>query len=169
MSDFDDDIELDELIEQISVDAYGDEGYWSFLQALTDEPRHTSTRLSPWFADPDPEFRFRGRRTTRHHNHRRQQARNTHRLAPRHHHRFIARPCSCPHRHRVPQMAGRCLTPTCPRRTPPVAAISSSGWSVTGSGEHVTHRAVRAPGPPPGHRQGTLRALRFRSQRWEAP
>lgn len=28
---------LDELIEQITVDAYGDEGYWSFLQTITDE------------------------------------------------------------------------------------------------------------------------------------
>ncbi len=28
---------LDELIEQITVDAYGDEGYWSFLQAFEDE------------------------------------------------------------------------------------------------------------------------------------
>lgn len=34
-SDSDDD--LDELIEQITVDAYGDEGYWSFLQAIDDE------------------------------------------------------------------------------------------------------------------------------------
>lgn len=31
------DDELDELIEQITVDAYGDEGYWSFLQAIEDE------------------------------------------------------------------------------------------------------------------------------------
>jgi hypothetical protein len=29
--------DLDELIEQITVDAYGDEGYWSFLQAFEDE------------------------------------------------------------------------------------------------------------------------------------
>ena len=29
--------DLDELIEQITVDAYGDEGYWSFLQAIDDE------------------------------------------------------------------------------------------------------------------------------------
>jgi hypothetical protein len=28
---------LNELIEQITVDAYGDEGYWSFLQAIADE------------------------------------------------------------------------------------------------------------------------------------
>lgn len=27
---------LDELIEQITVDAYGDEGHWSFLQAFED-------------------------------------------------------------------------------------------------------------------------------------
>lgn len=27
---------LDELIEQITVDAYGDEGYWSFRQAFED-------------------------------------------------------------------------------------------------------------------------------------
>jgi hypothetical protein len=27
----------DELIEQITVDAYGDEGYWSFRQAFEDE------------------------------------------------------------------------------------------------------------------------------------
>ena len=33
----DDDRDLDDLIEQITVDAYGDEGYWSFLQALTDD------------------------------------------------------------------------------------------------------------------------------------
>jgi hypothetical protein len=31
--------ELDALIEQITVDAYGDEGYWAFLQAFTDEVR----------------------------------------------------------------------------------------------------------------------------------
>ncbi len=29
--------DLDDLIEEITVDAYGDEGYWSFLQALTDD------------------------------------------------------------------------------------------------------------------------------------
>ena len=29
--------DLDELIEQITVDAYDDEGYWSFLQAFTDD------------------------------------------------------------------------------------------------------------------------------------
>lgn len=28
---------LDEFVEQITVDAYGDEGYWSFLQAFEDE------------------------------------------------------------------------------------------------------------------------------------
>ncbi len=28
--------DLDEFIEQITVDAYGDEGYWSFLQAIED-------------------------------------------------------------------------------------------------------------------------------------
>lgn len=34
----DDDLEdLDELVERITVDAYGDEGYWSFLQAFEDE------------------------------------------------------------------------------------------------------------------------------------
>lgn len=27
---------LDELVEQITVDAYGDEGYWSFRQAFED-------------------------------------------------------------------------------------------------------------------------------------
>jgi hypothetical protein len=32
-----DDSDLDDLIEDITVDAYGDEGYWSFLQALTDD------------------------------------------------------------------------------------------------------------------------------------
>lgn len=31
------DDDLDELIEQITVDAYGDEGYWSFLQAIEDK------------------------------------------------------------------------------------------------------------------------------------
>lgn len=31
------DDDLDELIEQITVDAYGDEGYWAFLQTFTDE------------------------------------------------------------------------------------------------------------------------------------
>ena len=30
------DDELDDLIEQITVDAYGDEGYWSFCQAFED-------------------------------------------------------------------------------------------------------------------------------------
>lgn len=33
------DDELDELIEQITVDAYSDEGYWSFLQAIEDGVR----------------------------------------------------------------------------------------------------------------------------------
>lgn len=32
-----DDSDLDDLIEQITVDAYGDESDWSFLQALTDD------------------------------------------------------------------------------------------------------------------------------------
>lgn len=31
-----DDLNLDELVEQITVDAYGDEGYWSFRQAFED-------------------------------------------------------------------------------------------------------------------------------------
>lgn len=31
------DDDLDELIEEITVDAHGDEGYWSFLQAFEDE------------------------------------------------------------------------------------------------------------------------------------
>jgi hypothetical protein len=31
------DDDLDELIERITVDAYGDEGYWAFLQAIEDE------------------------------------------------------------------------------------------------------------------------------------
>ncbi|MGI8757449.1 MAG: hypothetical protein ACR2MB_16650 [Acidimicrobiales bacterium] len=30
-------VELDELVEQITVDAYGDEACWSFLQAFEDE------------------------------------------------------------------------------------------------------------------------------------
>lgn len=29
--------DLDELVEKITVDAYGDEGYWSFLQAIEDD------------------------------------------------------------------------------------------------------------------------------------
>jgi hypothetical protein len=33
---FDDDLSIDELVDQIAVDAYGDEGYWSFLQAFDD-------------------------------------------------------------------------------------------------------------------------------------
>jgi hypothetical protein len=37
MPDDDQDVDLDDLIEQITVDAYGDEGYWSFLQALNDD------------------------------------------------------------------------------------------------------------------------------------
>jgi hypothetical protein len=37
MAHDDDDGDLDGLIEEITVDAYGDEGYWSFLQVLTDE------------------------------------------------------------------------------------------------------------------------------------
>jgi hypothetical protein len=32
-------LSVDELVEQITVDAYGDEGYWSFLQALEDHVR----------------------------------------------------------------------------------------------------------------------------------
>ena len=37
LHDLDDpDVEIDELIEQITVDAYGDEGYWSFRQAFED-------------------------------------------------------------------------------------------------------------------------------------
>lgn len=32
-----DDGDLDDLIADITVDAYGHEGYWSFLQALTDD------------------------------------------------------------------------------------------------------------------------------------
>jgi hypothetical protein len=31
------DDDLDELIEQITVDAYGDEGFWSFRQAFEDQ------------------------------------------------------------------------------------------------------------------------------------
>ncbi len=34
-----DDIDLDALVEQVTVDTYGDEGYWSFLQAFSDEVR----------------------------------------------------------------------------------------------------------------------------------
>lgn len=34
---FGEDDVLDEMIERITVDAYGDEGYWSFLQAFADE------------------------------------------------------------------------------------------------------------------------------------
>lgn len=37
------DDELDELIEQITVDAYGDEGHWSFLQAIEDDARFPFT------------------------------------------------------------------------------------------------------------------------------
>ncbi len=29
----------DELIQQVTVDAYGDEGYWSFLQTFEDDVR----------------------------------------------------------------------------------------------------------------------------------
>lgn len=32
----DPDLDLDELVAQITVDAYGDEGYWSFRQAFDD-------------------------------------------------------------------------------------------------------------------------------------
>lgn len=32
----DEDLSIDKLIEQITVDAYGDEGYWSFRQAFED-------------------------------------------------------------------------------------------------------------------------------------
>lgn len=31
------DDQLDELIQQVTVDAYGDEGYWSFLQTFDDD------------------------------------------------------------------------------------------------------------------------------------
>ena len=37
------DDELDELIDQITVDAYGDEGYWSFLQAIENDARFPFT------------------------------------------------------------------------------------------------------------------------------
>jgi hypothetical protein len=33
------DHDIDELIEQITVDAFGDEGYWSFRQAFEDHVR----------------------------------------------------------------------------------------------------------------------------------
>ena len=37
LEDLDDpDLDLDELVAQITVDAYGDEGYWSFRQAFDD-------------------------------------------------------------------------------------------------------------------------------------
>lgn len=37
LEDLDDpDLDLNQLIEQITVDAYGDEGYWSFRQAFED-------------------------------------------------------------------------------------------------------------------------------------
>ncbi|MCB9402720.1 MAG: hypothetical protein H6516_15370 [Microthrixaceae bacterium] len=37
LPDIDDpELDLDDLIEQITVDAYGDEGYWSFRQAFED-------------------------------------------------------------------------------------------------------------------------------------
>lgn len=35
-----DEMDIDELIEQITVDAYGDEGYWSFRQAFEDHVRY---------------------------------------------------------------------------------------------------------------------------------
>ena len=38
-----DDMDLDELVEQITVDAYGDEGYWSFRQAFEDHVRYPVT------------------------------------------------------------------------------------------------------------------------------
>jgi hypothetical protein len=33
-------MDLDELIEHITVDAYGNEGYWSFLQAFEDHVQY---------------------------------------------------------------------------------------------------------------------------------
>lgn len=39
------DDDLDDLIEQITVDAYGDEGYWSFRQAIEDEVSFPLTAL----------------------------------------------------------------------------------------------------------------------------
>jgi hypothetical protein len=37
LTDLDDpDLDLDDLIEQVTVDAYGNEGYWSFRQAFED-------------------------------------------------------------------------------------------------------------------------------------
>jgi hypothetical protein len=32
----DDEVSIEELVDQITVDAYGDEGYWSLLQAFDD-------------------------------------------------------------------------------------------------------------------------------------
>ncbi len=42
LHDFDE-LDRDELIEQITVDAYGDEGYWSFLQAFEDHVQFPAT------------------------------------------------------------------------------------------------------------------------------
>ena len=38
-----DEIDLDELIEHITIDAYGDEGYWSFLPAFEDHVQYPVT------------------------------------------------------------------------------------------------------------------------------
>lgn len=38
-----DELDRDELIEQITVDAYGDEGYWSFRQAFEDHIKFPMT------------------------------------------------------------------------------------------------------------------------------
>jgi hypothetical protein len=40
----DDDLSIGELVDHITVDAYGDEGYWSFLQAFDD---HLNYPLAP--------------------------------------------------------------------------------------------------------------------------
>ncbi len=38
-----DEMDLDELIDHITVDAYGDEGYWSFRQAFEDHLQYPVT------------------------------------------------------------------------------------------------------------------------------
>jgi hypothetical protein len=38
-----DEMDLDELIDHITVDAYGNEGYWSFRQAFEDHLRYPVT------------------------------------------------------------------------------------------------------------------------------
>jgi len=72
---------LDEFVEQIAADAYGDEGYWwSLLQAFEDEIHFP---IPAAIAGKPVRHRARLQRTTRHRRHHRTRRPLRHRLPPR--------------------------------------------------------------------------------------